>query len=70
MKAYLMPLGRAFCENKPNVCDNYATHTVALERVGSLGGRYCEEHAKRIAYAVNVEIGRPEIVPASSEPVA
>lgn len=58
MKAYLAPLGRVFCEHKNRVCDSYATHTVSLEGIGSLGGRYCEQHAQGIADLVNAGIAK------------
>lgn len=59
MKAYAAPLGRPFCENRGNSpCDNYATHTVALEGVGDLGSRYCEDHATRIVESLNRQLAQ------------
>jgi len=63
LKAYLMPLGPAFCEHRGSVCDNRATHTVALERVGSIGGRYCEDHAQRIVADVNLALAGDQRLP-------
>jgi hypothetical protein len=59
IKAYLMPIGRPFCESSVmgGPCDNHATHEVYLERVGRLGGaKYCEKHAREVADAVNKQL--------------